>query len=108
MKNVKIINLSLLLCPNPNLVWTMLRSCPGDAKFEESSVNKGLASSYPPEQWLGGPFCLLTTLHVTTVMRLLLSSFQTGKNSYTRLRRDRVTAGNSLQHTLLLQASERK
>ncbi|MEQ2285990.1 hypothetical protein AMECASPLE_037611 [Ameca splendens] len=33
-------------------------------KFEESSVNKGLASSKPPEQWLGGPFCPLTTLHV--------------------------------------------
>ncbi|MEQ2240426.1 hypothetical protein ILYODFUR_014712 [Ilyodon furcidens] len=64
-----------------------------DPKFEES---------FHSEQ--KGSLCRPAKLHVTAVtmvMRPRCPSFRPG-NSFTRRRRDRVSAGNSLEHSLLL------
>ncbi|MED6266184.1 hypothetical protein CHARACLAT_033183 [Characodon lateralis] len=111
MKNIEIINLSLLLCSKPNLMNRGEETLSGATRFEETStVNKRLAR--------------LTSVAVDEI-RLILSTNQLHsyrnhgdrvsvvllpdrENCSTRLRRDRVSAGNFLEHSLLLQASERK
>ncbi|MEQ2223122.1 hypothetical protein ILYODFUR_033524 [Ilyodon furcidens] len=81
----------------------------GAMKFEETStLNEGYLKLTSEAVGEGGRITVgPTKLHVTTVMWSLLSSLRPG-NCSTRLRRDSFSAGNSLEHSLILQASERK
>ncbi|KAK5602239.1 hypothetical protein CRENBAI_015059 [Crenichthys baileyi] len=78
-------------------------------KFEETStVNKRLATAnlFSCGEWR--LFYRPPKLHVTTLMRSRLSSFQTGRTAALGFVETASLLGTSLEHSLLLQASERK
>ncbi|MED6262954.1 hypothetical protein ATANTOWER_030900 [Ataeniobius toweri] len=79
-------------------------------KFEESSVNKGLASANLGSCGGGSPFCRPAKLHSYCnhgdAARSVLPS--DWKYCSTRHHRDRVSTGDSLDTVCFLQISERK
>ncbi|MEQ2227594.1 hypothetical protein ILYODFUR_039225 [Ilyodon furcidens] len=94
MKNVHIINLSLLLCPNPNLMNCGEETLSRATRFEEpSTVNKRFASAVAMDERrvvLSANQLHSYCNHGDAVSVVLLPDWE---NHSTRLRRDRVSAG---------------